>query len=63
MTTGTVVLIRLHKKTDLLDMKVNYRKDRKACVDKNSFDPGKNVCHKPIGLSSRSIVVIRQTNL
>ena len=33
MTTGTVVLIRLHKKADLIDMKVNCRKDGKAHVD------------------------------
>ena len=62
MTTGTVVLIRLHKKADLIDMKVNCRKNGKAHVDKNSFDLGKNVCHKPSSLGSRSIVVIRQAD-
>ena len=37
VTTGTLVLIRLHKKADLPEMKVNCTKDRKVCVDENKF--------------------------
>ena len=35
ITTGILVLIRLHKKADLLETKVNCTKDRKVCADKN----------------------------
>ena len=53
-----MVLIRLHKKADLLDMKVNgmkyiYRKG--SCV---SFDLGNNGGHTPSSLDSRLIVVV-----
>ena len=44
ITTGTVVLVRLHKKTDLLEMKVNGMKDRKVCADK-IYDLEKNGGH------------------
>ena len=37
ITTGTLALIRLHKKADLLEMKVNCMKDRKVCGDKNKL--------------------------
>ena len=35
ITTDTLVLIRLHKKADLLDMQVNGTKDRKVRVENN----------------------------
>ena len=35
------MLIRLHKKADLLEMKVNGTKHRKVCADESS-DLGKN---------------------
>ena len=38
ITTGTLVLIRLHKKPDLMETKVDCMKDRKVYVDKISFD-------------------------
>ena len=37
LTTGTVVLIRLHKKADLLEMKVNGTKNGKVHADKNKL--------------------------
>ena len=49
----TVVLIRLHKKADLLEMKVNGMKDRKVHVDK---DKQKNGGHTPSSLGGRSIL-------
>ena len=57
-----MVLIRLHKKADLLDMKVNgmkyiYRKG--SCV---SFDLGNNGGHTPSSLDSRLIVVVSQAS-
>ena len=33
--TDTLVLIRLHKKADLLEAKVHGIKGRKVCADKN----------------------------
>ena len=35
VTTGTLVLIRLHNKVDLPETKVNCMKDRKVHADKN----------------------------
>ena len=35
LTTGTVVMIRLHKIADLLEAKVNCTKDRKVYVKDN----------------------------
>ena len=55
-----MVLIRLHKKADLREMKVNVMKDRKLCADEISFDLGKNGCHRPSDSGSRGIVVVRQ---
>ena len=37
ITTGTVVLITLHKKADLLETNVNDIKDIKVCVNKNKW--------------------------
>ena len=37
VTTGTMVLIRLHKKVDVLEMKGNYMRDGKVRVDKNEL--------------------------
>ena len=42
VTTGTVVLIRLHKKVGLrTGDEVNCTKDRKICADENKLWPGK----------------------
>ena len=49
----TVALIRLHKKADLLEMKVNGMKDRKVHVDK---DKQKNGVHTSSSLGGRSIL-------
>ena len=49
----TVALIRLHKKADLLEMKVNGMKDRKVHVDK---EKQKNGGHTPSSLDGRSIL-------
>ena len=48
-----MVLIRLHKQADLMETKVDHTKDRKLAL-------GKNGCHRPSDLSSRSIVVVTQ---
>ena len=37
ISPGTLVLIRLHKKEGLLDIKLNCIKDRKVCVDENKL--------------------------
>ena len=45
MTTCTLILIRLHKKVDLLQIKDNFTKDRdiaRFVQIKLSFDLGKN---------------------
>ena len=48
--------MRLHKKADLLTKtQVDGMKDRKICVNQNSFDLGKNGCHRPSGLDGRLI--------
>ena len=39
--TDAVVLIRLHKKADLLEIKVNFTKGRKVHADEISFELGK----------------------
>ena len=59
-TTGTLVLIKLYKKVDLLETKVNCTNDSKVCADDKSFDLGKNECHRLSGLGSRSIVVVSE---
>ena len=41
ITTGTLVLTRLHNKADLLETKVNCAKDRKVHADENKLCPGK----------------------
>ena len=51
--TGTLVLIRIHKKANLLKMKVNSMKERKVHVNKNKLWSGKNGDYKPGGLGSR----------
>ena len=58
-TTGTLVLIRLHKKADL---KVNGMKDRKVRANEISFDLGKNEGYSCSSLGGRLIVVVRQTD-
>ena len=35
--TGTLVLIKLHKKGDLMETKVNCMKDIKVCADENKL--------------------------
>ena len=60
VTTGTMVLIRLYKKADLWETKIDATKNRKVHVDRKSFDLGKNGSHKPSGLGGRSIVIVRQ---
>ena len=60
---GTLVLIRLHKKADLLEMKVKSIKHKKARVDENKLDLGRNGCHTLGSLGSRSNVVVRQAGL
>ena len=37
IATDILILIRLHKKADLLEMKVNNMKDRKVYVDKKTL--------------------------
>ena len=37
----TSIIIRLHKKVDLLETKVNVMKDREVCADENKLLPGK----------------------
>ena len=60
IATGTLALIRLHKKADLLEIKVNSTKDRKVMQTKISFDLGKNEDHMPSSLDGRLIFVERQ---
>ena len=60
VTTGTLVLIRLYKKADLLETKVNSTKGRKVGVEENN--PEKNGGHKPSSLGGRSVVVVRQAD-
>ena len=65
VTTGILVLIRLHKKADLQEMKVNNMNDtpcRKVCADENKVDLGKNRHHRPSGLDDWLIVVVRQAD-
>ena len=37
LRTGTLVLIKLHKKVDLLKTKVKYTKDRKVGAEENKL--------------------------
>ena len=37
VTTGTLVLIRLHKNADLLEMKIRETKDREIHADENKL--------------------------
>ena len=37
VTTGTVILMRLHKKPDLLEPKVNCTEDRKVLEDEDKL--------------------------
>ena len=37
VTTGTLVLIRLHMRVDLLEMKIRGMKDREVHADKNKL--------------------------
>ena len=65
VTTGILVLIRLHKKEDLQEMKVNDMNDapcRKICADENRLDLGKNRHHRPIGVGDRLITVVKQAD-
>ena len=59
-TTGILVLIRLLKKADLLETKVNCTKIERFMLIKISFDLGKNGCHRPSGLGGRLIVVVNK---
>ena len=36
LATDTLVMIRLHKKANSLETKINSMKDRKVCADKNA---------------------------
>ena len=56
-TTGTLVLIRLHKKADLLEMKVNNTKVQ----TKKCFDLGRDGGHKYSKLGS-GLFMVRQAN-
>ena len=58
VTTEILVLIRLHKKADLIETKC--RKDRKVHAEKTSFDLGKNGHHQPSSLGDGLIVVVRE---
>ena len=58
MTTGTLVLIRINMKADLLEIKFNGTKYRKVHADEINFDLGKNGC--PCSLGSRSVVEFSQ---
>ena len=60
VTTGTMILIELYKKADLLEIKVNGMKDRKVHADEKSFELEKNEFHRPKGLGDRSVVVARR---
>ena len=61
--TGTLVLIRLNKKADLPETKVNCTKHRKVRKDENlSFDLGKNGHHRFRYLGSKFIIVVRQAH-
>ena len=57
--TGTLVLIRLYNKTDLVVIKVDYINEEKFVQMKVSFNLGKNGCLIPIALGGRLIVVVR----
>ena len=59
ITTGTLVLIRLYNKAELLETKVNGTKIEKFMWTKISCDLGKNRCHRPSGLGSRSTAIVR----
>ena len=60
VTTGTVVLIRLCKKADLLETKLTARKIERFVWMKLTFDLGKDGCHRPSGLGCRSVVVVSE---
>ena len=57
MTTGTLVLTRLHKKADLLETNLNCMKDKRFVWMKISFNLD---TISPMVLGGRSIVVVRQ---
>ena len=60
ITTGTLVLIKLHKKADLLEIKINSTKDIKVHMDKLGFDLEKNGGHTPSSSGSRSTLAGRE---
>ena len=60
IATDSLVFIRLHKKVDLLETKVNCMKDGRFMWMKIRFDLAKNGHHKLCGLGDRLIVVVRQ---
>ena len=53
VTTGTLILIGLYKKVDLLQTKVNGTIDRGFMRMKLSYDLGKNGYHRPNSLGNR----------
>ena len=57
--TGTLVMIRLHKKADLMKTILTAQKIEKFMQIKINFDMGKKGCHRPND-HSRSIGVVRQ---
>ena len=57
---GTLVMIRLHNKADLLETNLMAQNKESFVQIKISFDLGKNAHHTPIGLGARLIVVVRQ---
>ena len=60
ITTETLVFIRLHRKADFMMLKISCTKGRKVCVDENKLGPAKEWHHRPSGLGSRLVVVVRQ---
>ena len=56
ITTGTPVLIRIHKKADLEETKAVHKT---LMWMKINFDLGKSGCHRPCGLDSWLIVEVR----
>ena len=59
ITTGTQVLIRIHKKADLERDKSCAQNKQRLMWMKINFDLGKSGCHRPCGLDSWLIVEVR----
>ena len=60
VTTDTLVLIRLHKKADLLDAKFMALKIERFVQTKIYFDLERNGHHRFSSVGGRSFVAVRQ---